>query len=364
MKILDRYIIRKFLGTLVFMLLLLSIIVIVVDVQAKAPNIEKSGYSIGYFLLHFYPFWMVYLVLTFMSILVFISVIYFTSRMADNTEIVAIVSSGASFHRFARPYLVVSVGIALFMLVLNHWVLPWANVQKNELMVFTKSQSTQLEYKRSVSIAAQISPSEYIFISSYNRQDKKGSDYLYQKYDKSNKLIHQITGSNVSWDPQKKAFSISNFYERKAAPYNTEKLRHGGQTYQSFGYPPEELFPSELLGENKTTPELIKFIKREREKGNGNINSYLNELYARTSMPISIMILTLLGLSLASVKKRGGIGVNLAIGIALAFGFIFSFEALKVISTSKILSPMVAMWLPNFIFAPIALYLYFKRANQ
>ncbi|WKS95492.1 LptF/LptG family permease [Riemerella columbina] len=364
MKILDGYIIKKFLGTLVFMLLLLSIIVIVVDVQAKAPNIEKSGYSIGYFLIHFYPFWMIYLVLTFMSILVFISVIYFTSRMADNTEVVAIVSSGASFHRFARPYFLVSTGIAVFMLWLNHLVLPWANVQKNELMVFTESQTRQQERKQSVAIASQMSPTEYVFIDSYNRQERRGSGYLYQKFDKNNRLIHQIKGAYIAWDEKKQAFSISSFYERKASKNDTEILSNGNQKFQSFGYPPEELFPDELLGENKTTPDLIKFIRREKEKGNGNINAYLNELYARTSMPVSILILTMLALALASEKKRGGIGVNLAIGIALAFVFIFSFEALKVVSTSRILPPLVAMWMPNMVFAPLALYLYFKRANQ
>ncbi|WP_018675260.1 LptF/LptG family permease [Riemerella columbina] len=364
MKILDAYITKKFMGTLVFMLLLLSIIVIVVDVQAKAPNIEKSGYTVGYFLLHFYPFWMIYLILTFMSILVFISVIYFTSRMADNTEIVAIISSGASFHRFAKPYFKVAISIAVFMLVLNHFVLPWANVQKNELMQYTYTQSRQNENNTSVTIASQMSPYEYVFIDSYNRKEKRGSGYLYQKYDKNNKLIHQVMGSNVAWEPEKNAFSISSYYERKADKNNRQILTNGSEKFQSFGYPPEELFPDEILGENKTTPNLIKFIDRETMKGNGNVNAYLNELHARTSMPVSILILTMLGLALASEKKRGGIGVNLAIGIALAFVFIFSFEALKVVSTSRILPPLVAMWMPNIIFGPIAFYLYYRRANQ
>ncbi|MGZ5284964.1 MAG: LptF/LptG family permease, partial [Kaistella sp.] len=133
---------------------------------------------------------------------------------------------------------------------------------------------------------------------------------------------------------------------------------------KSFGHPPEELFPDVLLGQNKTTPELIKFIDREKEKGNANLNSYLNELYQRTSMPLSVIILTFLGLSLSSQKKRGGLGANLAIGIALAFVFVFSFEVLKVVSENKTLTPLLAMWLPNIVFGPVALYLYFKRANQ
>lgn len=364
MKIIDRYIIKKFLGTFGFMLLLLSIIVIIVDVQAKAPNIEKSGYSIGYFLIHFYPFWMIYLIITFMSILVFISVIFFTSRMANNTEIVAIISSGTSFNRFAKPYLITSFIIALFALTLNHFILPWANIKKNELIIFTKGQGTQEEFKKNIQISSQISPNEYVFINSYSRQSKEGTGYIYQKFDKNKKLIHQIIAMDVNWDEKKKAFSLNNFNERTTLVNDAEKLKNGTQRFQSFGYPPEELFPSETLGENKATPELLKFIHQEEEKGNKNINSYLNELHSRTSMPFSIIILTILALTLSSEKKRGGIGINLAIGISLAFVFIFSFEALKIVSTSYILPPIIAMWLPNFIFGPLSLFLYLRRANQ
>ena len=145
---------------------------------------------------------------------------------------------------------------------------------------------------------------------------------------------------------------------------DTEKLANGVELRKSFGHDPEELFPNELLGQNKTTPELLKFIKRETEKGNSNLNAHLNELHQRTSMPISIVILTFLALSLSSQKKRGGLGINLAIGISLAFLFVFSFEALKVVSENKSMSPALAMWFPNIIFFPIALYLYLKRANQ
>ena len=133
---------------------------------------------------------------------------------------------------------------------------------------------------------------------------------------------------------------------------------------KTFGHPPEELFPDELIGQNKTTPELISLINREKDKGNSNLAAYQNELYQRTSMPVAIIILTFLGLSLSSQKKRGGLGLNLALGIALAFVFVFSFEVLKIISENKILSPSIAMWLPNMLFGPLAAYLYWKRANQ
>ena len=364
MKILDRYIIKKYFGTFAFMLMLLSLVVLVIDVQAKAPRIKENGFEVSYFIFQYYPFWIIYLIMTFMSILVFISVIYFTSRMANNTEIVAIISSGTSFHRFAKPYLITSLTIAIASLAINHFVLPWANIKKNELEVYTFNAVNREKILGSGNVSSQISKEEYLFISSYNRKEKRGSGFSYQKFDKNKRLVYQINSAEVSWNVAKKSFQLSNYFEKTILKNDTETLNNGAVTYKSFGHPPEELFPSELLGQNKITPDLLKFIQREQEKGNANLNVYKNELHQRTSMPVSIIVLTFLALSLSSQKRRGGLGLNLAIGISLAFVFVFSFEALKVVSENKTLSPMLAMWLPNLFFGPLAAVLYFKRANQ
>lgn len=364
MKIIDLYIIKKYLGTFGFMLGLLTIIILVIDVQAKAPRIESNGFTVTEFLIDFYPYWIVNLVITFMSILVFISVIFFTSKIANNTEIVAIISSGASFHRFARPYFITSGVIAIAALLINHFLLPLANIKKNELEPYTYSAKNREEFTGNAEVATQLSKTEYIFIKSYNKKEKRGSGFFYQKFDKDRRLIYQLNAADFYWQKDKNYFIMSNYLEKTIIKNDTEKLTQGNAMNRSFGHPPEELFPDVLLGQNKTTPELIKFINREKEKGNANLNNYLNELYQRTSMPFSVIILTVLGLALASQKKRGGLGMNLAIGIALAFVFVFSFEVLKVVSANKSLTPFVAMWLPNFIFGPLALYLYFKRANQ
>lgn len=364
LKILDRYIIRKFLGTFGFMLAILVTIVLVIDIQAKKPIIEDNGFTLGHFLVHFYPYWMVYLVMTFMSILVFISIIFFTSKLANNTEIVAVISSGVSFHRFARPYLITSIIIALLALGFNHFILPWANMKKNELIAYTEGQTKRNRILGSEAIATKLSKNELIFIHNYNKKEKQGTGFIYQKYNEQKKLIHQIIASDMMWDNKKKQYKLSNYFDKVILPNDTEKLSQGSYTYKDYKFPPEELFPNELLGENKTTPELYQFITRERAKGNNNLNNYLNDLHQRTSMPISIIILTIVALSLSSEKKRGGIGINLAIGIALAFVFVFSFEGLKIASINKIIPPLLAMWIPNFVFMPIAFLLYWRRANQ
>lgn len=365
MKILDKYIIKKYLGTLAFMLLLLSIIIVVIDVQSKSPRIESNGYTVGYFLIHFYPFLMLYYLVTFFSILVFISVIYFTSRIANNTEIVAYISSGASFHRFAKPYLIAALIIASGILLVNHFILPWSNIRKNKLEIYTMRATDREKFTANAQISTQLNPQEYIFINSYNRQTNRGSGYIYQKFDKNKKLLYQLNASEIYWDEKKKNFVITNYLEKKLGNDNQEILSNGDTKTQDFKHSPEELFPNEMLGQNKTTPDLIGFIEREKEKGNSNINTYLNELHQRTAMPVAIIILTFLALSLSSQKKRGGLGMNLAIGISIAFVFVFSFEVLKIVSAeNNSIPPLLAMWLPNIVFGSLAFYLYMKRANQ
>lgn len=351
------------------MLLLLSIVVLVIDVQQKIPRIENATaadpkLNVTYFLIHFYPFWIINLIVTFLAILVFISVIYFTSRMANNTEIVAIISSGASFHRFARPYLITSLFIAFISLTVNHFVLPWANVKKNELEAYTYNTAKKDKILGTAPVSAQLSKTEYIFVNSWNKKDNRGYGFVYQKFDKKRKLTYELKANDAYWDAKKKQFVLNNYMEKTINKNNTEKLKNGIEIRKSYGQAPEELFPNELLGQNKPTLELIEFIDRERQKGNSNLSSHLNELHQRTSMPVAIVLLTFLALSLASQKKRGGLGINLAIGISLAFVFVFSFEALKVVSENKAISPALAMWLPNIAFFPLTLYLYLKRANQ
>ncbi len=160
------------------MLVLLSIVVLVIDVQQKIPRIENAKaldpkLDLGYFLIHFYPFWIINLVVTFLSILVFITVIYFTSRMANNTEIVAIISSGASFHRFSKPYLYTSILLALIALVVYHLVLPWANIKKNQLEAYTYNAANKEKILGTAPASSQLSKTEYIFVDSWNKRKRE-----------------------------------------------------------------------------------------------------------------------------------------------------------------------------------------------
>ncbi|WP_260391016.1 LptF/LptG family permease [Apibacter muscae] len=362
-NIIDRYIIRNFIGTLFFMLILLVVIFVIIDIQSHFQEFNENGFTITDALRLYYPYYVIWAVNIFASILIFISVIYFTSRMANNTEIVAIISSGASFFRFSRPYLIVSIAIASVSLLTNHFFLPWANIKKNEFSVKILTGNKKDTYNANQSIASQISPGEYLFIYSYNRQMKSGAGFKYEKFNKDRILLHELRANNIYWSESDNSYMLSNFYEKiMDSTGRVIYLNNGPQLKKKFNFTPDELLPESYVAETMNTFELNKFIEKEKMKGAGNINIYLNEYHQRTSSSIAIIILTFLALSLSSAKKRGGLGVNLAIGITCAFLYIFSFEALKIFSSTGILPSWLAVWLPNLIFGIITTILFYKRA--
>jgi len=362
-SIIDRYIIRNYIGTLLFMLVLLVAIFLVIDIQGHYQNYADAGISIATSLKEYYPFYVVWAVNIFASILVFISVIYFTSRLTNNTEVVAITSAGSSFFRFSRPYLIVALIIMTVSLGVNHFLLPWANIKKNEFQMKTLGGRQKAEYLSTKQISSQISPNEYLFVNSYSRQSKRGTGFLYQKFNDKKQLLQEIRANDIYWSEADKTYVLSSYYERTMSPEGKVLSMGDGPTLKKkFNFTPDELLPEAYVAETMNTPELMKFIKQEKMKGSTNINSYLNELYMRTSSPVAVIILTFLGLSLSSTKKRGGLGLNLAIGLTCAFLFIFSFQALGIVSAKGAIPSWIAVWLPNLIFGIVTLILYFKRA--
>ncbi len=361
-KILDWYIIRKFIGTFVFMTVLLALIVLVIDLSQKIGKIQDNGSSISAALTDFYPYFLLWIVNTFLPIGVFISAIYFTSRLTNNTEIVAMTSGGMSFFRLTRPYLFVAFLIGGISLYVNHYLLPKANVYKNEYQ-YTYLQKTidQREYYKGRPIASQISPDEYLFIHNYNRRTKNGNGFLYQKFDGLD-LVHSVRANNLIWSERDSTYSLSNYYERTLTKDGKDSLADGRSIKQKFNVTPDELLPEGYVAETMNSDELRKFIDREKFKGSASVSFYLNELYQRTSLPFSTIILTLLALALGSKKRRGGIGLNLAIGITLAFIYIFGNEASKVLANVGDLSPLLATWISNIFFGVLTLILYFQRA--
>lgn len=345
------------------MVIILSTIAVVIDLSQKLGRLEDNGSTPMEALVQFYPYWAVWLVNTFLPVAVFISVIYFTSRLTMQTEIVAAQAGGISFHRITKPYLFVAGAIALTSLFVNNFALPWANIKKNKYQYeYLLSSSKNREYYERQKISSQISKDEYIFALNYDRVEKRGNNFVYQKFD-GEVLKEQLIASSFSWNSDDSVYVLRNVNTRIVLSEFRDSIDYHTSLERRFSATPDEILPEGYVAETMNSFELNRFIENQRFKGSASINAYLNELHQRNSSPFSAFILTVLALSLSSRKRRGGIGVNLALGVLLAFFYIFFNQISLTYSTQGFVSPVVAAWGPNLIFGILTLVVYLKRAN-
>lgn len=361
MKVLDRYIAKNFFFTLFFMLIIFSVIILVIDINEKLTYSGESGFTVYKALKNYYPYFMMWILSTFIGILIFISTLFFTSKLSSNTEIIAIMSSGISFHRFARPYIIISIIIMLLFIVLNHFVFPWVNYHKSLFEYSVKSlHFKQMYYHKEKIIAFKLSDQDYIFINSYFRSTKSGKGIHYLRFNLINQLLYEFIASDIIWNQLDGNYVLYNYFERIVNP-KKDILNYKRKYNCTFNFTPEDLLPEEYIAETMNTNKLLKFIDKEVKKGSSNINRYYVELYQRTATPFSIIILMLFGLSIAAEKKREGIEINLALGLMFGFIYIFSFEIFRKLSLTGNLHPLLGVSFPNILFSVVMLYLYCKR---
>ncbi|WP_068596419.1 LptF/LptG family permease [Vaginella massiliensis] len=364
MKIIDKYIARNFIGTFFFMVLILSSIAIIIDLSQKLDRINSTGSSAWEALIQFYPFWAIWIINTFLPVAVFISVIYFTSRLTAQTEIVAIQAGGISFFRITRPYIIVASLLAFTAMMVNNIVLPWANVKKNayQYVHLLSNGDRESYYKRQI-ISSQISKNEYVFVESYDRTEKLGNTFTYQRFD-SITMKEQILASSFDWSDEDSAYLLRNVHQRYIINPQKDSIFYFPEKKLKLSVTPDELLPEGYVAETMNSFELQRFIDSQKSKGSANVVVYENELHARISSPFSTFILTILALSLSSKKRRGGIGINLAVGVTLAFVYIFFSQVSKTFSEQGYMSSFAATWIPNVVFGFLTLWLYFKRAKS
>lgn len=345
------------------MVIILSTIAVIIDLSQKLGRIEDNGSTPLAALTQFYPFWAVWLVNTFLPVAVFISVIYFTSRLTMQTEIVAAQAGGISFYRITKPYIWVAAVIAVVALFVNNFALPWANIKKNKYQYeYLLSSSKKGQYYERQKISSQISGDEYIFAENYDRVEKRGTSFVYQRFEKE-KLVEQISASSFNWDSKDSMYVLRNVYLRNVTSDTQDSLGYEITLKRKFSATPDEILPEGYVAETMNSIELNDFIQKQKFKGSASVNAYMNELQQRNSSPFSTFILTLLALSLSSQKRRGGIGLNLALGIILAFVYIFFNQISLTYSTQGYVSPFVAAWGPNVLFGLLTAYFYIKRAR-
>jgi lipopolysaccharide export system permease protein len=288
-------------------------------------------------------------------IFLFLSIIWFTSKLANNTEIIAILSSGISFTRFMRPYIIGASIISVLALLMGIFLLPKASEGFNNFR-YTYLRTGGKEIMRDDSdVFRQISKDEYIYVGSFNDVSKMAFNFSYEKF-KKDELQFKITASRIKWNPRKKNYSLFEYTKRTVGEFG-DKIEVVSKKDTVFNFDLEDLTPTVYVAETLPLLDLYHFIDKEKKRGSSNISVYLVVLYKKYSLPVSAFILTIIALAVSSMKRRGGMGINLAIGIAIAFSFVFFDKIFGALAEKSSINPMIAVWLPNIIFGILAIYL-------
>ena len=350
MRILDIYIIKKFLSTFLMMFLLFIPIGILVDISEKIDKFKEHELSFTQILDYYSDFVWYYGYFLF-PIFVFLSVIWFTSKLSSNSEITAILSSGISFNRFLRPYIISGLIIFLFSVFTGMFIVPEKNKSFNEFQY--KYLSKNKKDRNLSNLYKQISENEYIYVSSYNPTRNQAYNFSHELFNE-NKLLEKITARNIRWIEDDSIYRLTDFFKRT---FNEElEVIESRRIYDTiFNFNINDLSSLKYQAMALNFFELNDFIDEERASGSPLLNDHLLEKYRRFSIPFSVIILTLLAVSVSSFKRRGGIGINLAFGISLAFIFIFFDKFFSVLVVKTDLNAMLGAWSPNFVFLLITM---------
>ena len=355
-KILDIYIIRNFLGTFIFALTLLMFIVVVFDLSEKLDEFIEKQAPLNAIIFDYYLNFIPFFALLFSPLFTFITVIFFTSKLAYNTEIIAMFSSGLSFKRLMFPYFVASFVIAAFTFVLSNFVIPHANITRLEFEETYIHRSGSFSQRN---IHMQVRPNEYVYMESYSNTGNIGYKFSLEKFNKSGQLESKLMADYVKWDTVQNKWKAHNYFIRNINE-GIETIEEGKDIDTVLNIFPEDFSRGENFILTMDMKALKTFIDQQKLKGSENVIPYLLERYKRLAIPFSTFILTLIGVSVSSRKIRGGIGANIGAGLGLSFMYIFFMQFSSQFAISGSLNPLLAVWMPNILFAIIAGILYYK----
>ena len=356
LKILDRYIIRNFLGTYIFAIVLLLAIVVMFDINEKLDTFIKAPLKATVFdyFLNFLP----YFANQFSPLFTFIAVIFFTSKLAGNSEIIAMLSTGMSFNRLLRPYMFSAAIIAIATFMLSAYVIPPANVKRiNYHNTYHKNK--RVDYGSNIMLM--VAPGQIAYMSRYDNTTKTGHRFSLESFDEDKRLTSRLTAQTIKWDTlyQWRIFD----YVKRDFRDDREYIEKGRQRDTSIAFEPRDFLISENDHEKMTSPQLNDYIEHQKARGVGNIKSFEVERERRFAMTAAAFILTVIGMTLSVKKQKGGMGVNIGIGLVLSFSYILFMTITQTFALSGLTSAFVAMWIPNVVYTIIALILY-RRASH
>ena len=354
MKIIDKYIIRQYFGTFLGMLLLFVPISILIDLGERLEKFRENHIPVSEILEYYKAF-----LLTFFNVLfpifLFLSIIWFTSRMAQRTEIVAILNGGMSFERFVMPYFLGALIISGSVILLNRKIIPDARMTYNDF--WSKYFNKWGNYREKSDVYRQVDSTHYVYISSINHKVKTAYDFVWEDI-RDHTVRYRLYATRIKLlNDSTHRYRLYNVTKRKILSPDRQEVQQKAVMDTVFPFTFNDLTPVNYIAEGLPTRELNDFIRKEKLRGSKNIDRYLLEKYKRVSLPVAAFILTFIAVAVASRKRRGGMGINLAIGIALAFVYIFFDKIFGILTVNAGFNPFLAAWIPNFLFILLALYL-------
>jgi len=353
MRILDWYIIRRFLGTFFFILLLLMSIAVIFDVSEKIDDFVANAAPVGAILVDYYLNFVAYYGILFSPLIIFIAVILFTSKMAQDVEVVAIISAGISFNRFLLPYFIGATILAMGALYLNHFVLPKANYDR---LAFEEDYIRNPFKLHEKNVHREISPGMFVYFEGFSYTSNIANEFCIEVWD-NDRMLSKMTALTAEYNPETDRWLMKKVISREFKG-QMQQLNELSEMDTTFPFKPKDFAQRLNVSSTMNYAELTEYIKNEELKGSNKVVFYEIEKHQRTSYPFATYVLTLIGVSLASRKSRGGIGVHLVLGLVTVMIYIFAMKISTVAATNAGLDPLIAVWVPNFVFAGLALVLY------
>ena len=352
MKKFDWYIIKKFLSTFFFTISLILIIVIVFDISEKIDDFLRSNVSVDKIIFDYYLNFIPYFGNLFSPLFIFISVIYFTSKMAGNSEIIAILNSGMSFSRLLRPFIMTAFFLASLSFVLGNFIIPETNKERID---FENKYIKRKQKKRIKNIHMQIQRDQYVYMESYNRSKNIGYKFTLENFE-NNVLKSKLSANYIEYDTVNNNWKARDYFIRKYQEKNDEIIK-GSVIDTVINLSPSDLAKNRNLVETMGMKKLNQYIKQEEIKGTAQIVYHKIEKHKRIANPFSTIILTVIAVAIGSKKIRGGAGIQLSLGLVMSFAYILFMQISTTFATNSNLLPIIAVWIPNLIFTVIAFVL-------
>lgn len=355
MQKLDWYIIKKFLGTFFFTLALILLIVIIFDISEKIDDFLKHELSLKSIIVDYYFNFIPFFGNLFSPLFIFISVIFFTSKMANDSEIIAILNSGMSFNRLLKPFILSAVTLGMISFILGNFIIPPSN---SERINFENKYLRNKRYSSEKDIHMQILPDQYIYMQSFNSKREIGYKFTLENF-KDGKLISKLKSDYIRFDSVSQKWQ-ANHYELREFLDNKENITHGNKLDTTLNLHPREFTKRMSLVETMNMFELDDYIAEEALKGSEQLVYHKIEKHKRTAFPFASIILTLIAVAIASRKMKGGVGIHIGFGILIAFTYILFMQVSTTFATNSNLAPALAVWIPNLCYMVLAGVLLYK----